>query len=481
MLAAKVDNALRITALNAKAATLGLRISQALADARAIYPALAVAETDEAADARLLEQIADWCDRYTPYVAIDPPHGLFLDLTGVSHLFGGEQAMLATVRHSIERQGFTVRLAIAGTTPAAYALSRFSANVIAPNGAEAAALETLPVEALNVSPEATHALRRAGLKTIGQVMPRQRHELAARFGKGFVYRLEQALGQNDKPLSPRRHLPDITAEQRFAEPLTAEPYIFEVLLSLAQSIATVLEERGEGARTLGATFFRADGTLRRVAIQTASPTRDPKVIDRLFRTKIDALSEPLDPGFGFDLIRLEALVSEHSGSETVSFESDTQAEKEIAQLIDRLAAKFGAHRVMRFQAQDTHIPEAAAAALPAQSSMRTNVGWQRRSATREMPRRPLRLFSPPEPISVVAEIPFGPPVRFRWRTVLHKTAFTAGPETIAMDWWRHGNVKPARDYFRVEDEEGRRYWVFREGSYSDAGHEPRWYMHGVFA
>jgi len=468
---AKIDNAMCLTAVDRKATSLGLYVGMPLANARAMLPALKVMAANEPADLRLLERIADWCDGFTPFVALDPPRGLLLDVTGAAHLFGGEQAMLGCLCASLKKQGFKVRGALASTATAARALARCQDGTVVPPGAEAAALAPLPVEALNLDPVVTHAFRRAGLKTVGQVTSRGRAELTARFGAQLVFTLDHALGQVEKPISPRLPLPDYCAERRFAEPVVIKDTILSTLASLAASLSEVLERHGEGARRLEAVFFRADGAVRRIAVETGSPTREPAVIARLFREKLDALADPIDPGFGFDLIRLAASRAERCAAEATGFGADTKEKKEIRFLVDRLAARFGSHRILIFQPNDTHIPEAAFVAVPAQYAPASKLSWEKIRGAHEAPRRPLRLLASPEPVSVVP----GETLSFRWRRVLHVGAQVEGPERIAMEWWRHQTSLPARDYFRVEDEEGRRFWLYREGETS------RWFLHGIFA
>ena len=454
----------------------------ALADARAMIPALDVIAADEAADRKLLERIADWCERFSPLVALDPPHGLFFDVTGATHLFGGERAMLECVRRAIADQGFSVRLALAGTAAAARALACYADGTIVEPGCDAQSVAPLRVAALMVDSAIVFGLHRAGLKTIGAVAARARHELASRFGGAFVTELDRTLGREAAPISPRHPLPDCMAERRFAEPVVTDDVVADTIHALAESIAGLLEKRGEGARALEAAFFRADGQMRRIAIAMARPTRDPKIVGRLFHEKLDALANPLDPGFGFDLIRLSAVTTEPLNPQAASFDSHENEKKEIDFLIDRLSARFGATRVLRFQPQDTHIPEAASVMLPAQSAMPPKLPWASLRAPTEAPRRPLRLFAKPEPIQIMGvEVPNGPPLRFRWRRVLHAVSLAEGPERIAMEWWRTQGSMPTRDYFRIEDDQGRRFWLYRDGLYDRETCTPNWFMHGVFA
>jgi protein ImuB len=449
-----------------------------LANARAMVQPLVIVPADEKADAVLLDAIADWCDRFTPLVSLDAPDGLFLDVTGAAHLFGGEAAMLATVTGLITNQGFAVRGAIAGTSLAARALARFVPGTITLPGGEAERVAPLPITALDCDDKILRALRHAGLKTIGMVAERLSSELSERLGKRFVARLKVMLGAEEQPLQPRRPLPDLMAEQRFAEPVVTEEAIAASLLSLAGSLSEILEREGRGVRVLEAAFFRADGKVERITIKTGEPLRDPSVMLRLLRQKLDALADPLDASFGFDLIRLEALLAEETRPGTINFDSDENARQQIVFLIDRLSARFGASRVQRFVPQDTHIPEAASVAVPAQDRDFTAQPWTLKRQAGDPPRRPLRLLERPEEIRVPAsEFPEGPPKRFHWRRAQFDVSRAEGPERIAMEWWRNAGL--TRDYFRVETRDGQRFWLYRDGLHGQS--VPRWYLHGVFA
>jgi protein ImuB len=482
----KSGNALHVHALDARAQSLGLHKGQPLANARAMVQPLAILPADEKADAALLDAIADWCDRFTPFVSLDAPDGLLLDITGAAHLFGGEAAMLTQVTQKIAAQGFVVRGAIAGTALAARALARHASKSIVPPGGEAAAVAPLPIVALDCNEKTLRALRHAGLKTIGQVAERLHSELSERLGKAFTTRLRILQGAEEMPLAPRRALPDLMAEQNFAEPVVTQDAIIASLLSLAQSLSEILERQGRGVRVLEAVFFRADGQVTRIAVRTGDAVRDPAVMLRLLRQKLDAHSQtkeadPLDPGFGFDLIRLEAVLAEETQPVTVSFDSGENAARQVAFLVDRLSARFGEHRVLRFVPQETHIPEAASVAVPAQDRD-FDGAWPVKRGNDFMdgngpPRRPLRLLEKPEEISAIAAVPDGPPRQFRWRRVPFEVVRAEGPERIAMEWWKHHGL--TRDYFRVETREGQRFWLYRDGLYE--GFARRWYLQGVFA
>jgi protein ImuB len=486
---ARQNNALQIFALDDAAARLGLEVGLPLANARAICPQLRVFDADEVSDAKTLNDIAEWCDRFTPLVALDSPHGLFLDITGCAHLFGGEAAMMRLMCDVLTAQGFAVSAAIAGTSICARTITRHVHGRIVRDGEEAEAVEPLPVSALGADETITRGLRRAGLKTIGDVASRARHEITARFGAGFTTLLEHALGQGDAPISPRKPLPDYIVEQRFADPVATEAVISATLSRLAGMLVGAMAQQGKGARRLEARFFRTDGAVRTITVDTGQPVTRAEVIDRLFRERLDALSDPLDPGFGFDLIRLSASRTEIVVQQQRDLDANVHDNDELAALIDRIAARIGGRRVVVHLPQDTHIPERAVMAAPAQHRLTaaTHAVWPARIEG-EPPLRPLRLFERPEQIKVIAQVPDGPPARFVWRRATHAVVRAEGPERVAMEWWRPEGEMLTRDYFRVEDEAGLRFWLYRDGLYDreieqEEGKavQPNWFMHGLFA
>ena len=486
---AKENNALLIFSLDDAAARFGLDVGLPLANARAICPRVQVYDADEAADAHALNAIAEWCDRFTPLVALDPPHGLFLDISGCAHLFGGEAALMQLLCGVLTAQGFTVSAAIAGTAVCARTLTRYAHGRIVRAGEEADAVRPLPVSTLGTDAASITGLRRAGLKTIGDVADRTRHEITARFGAGFTALLEQALGESDAPISPRKPLPDYIVEKRFAEPVATEQVISAVMSSLAARLVAAMGQQGKGARRLEARFFRTDGVVRTILLDTGQPVTRGEVIVRLFHERLEALSDPLDPGFGFDLIRLSASRTEIVVQQQRDLDANVHDNDELAALIDRIAARIGSKRVVVYLPQDSHIPERAVLAAPAQYQLAAaaQAAWPAR-VVGEPPLRPLRLFERPEQIKVIAQVPDGPPARFVWRRATHAVIRAEGPERVAMEWWRAEGTMLTRDYFRVEDETGLRFWLYRDGLYDREIHQeegravqPNWFMHGLFA
>jgi protein ImuB len=475
-----VKSALRICALNDVAAALGLKLGMPLADARAMYPSLHVVDADPQADRALLEAAADWCDRYTPLVGLDPPDGLLLDVGGCAHLFGGEQALAADLVARFQRQGLRVKLGMADSVGCAWAAARFGETRLVPKGALRDVLLPLPLAALRLDGEIVSALAQAGLKHVADVVDRPRAPLAARFGQEFLRRLDQALGREDESIKPRLPLPSYVAERRFADPIMLEADVLGSIGQLARELGIIMERRGQGARLLQAALFRTDGKVYRLEAGTGEPLRDPARIYRLFAERLTAIGDACDPGFGYDLIRLSALTIEQMDPTQTGLAGNDHA-AELAHLIDRLSARFGSRRVTRLLPCDSHIPEYAVAAIPAQA-----VRLEFAAAPVEQDSlgqaRPLRLFTQPELIEAIAEVPDGPPARFRWRNVLHEVTAAEGPERIAMEWWRNAKGEAlTRDYFRVESRQRGRVWLYREGLYQRETVSPRWFLHGLFA
>jgi protein ImuB len=468
----KQRGAMRLVAVDAAATALGLAPGLSLADARVRVPDLAVADHDPQADARLLARLVDACDRYTPMVATDLFDGLTLDVTGTAHVFGGEAGMTADLARLAPFWRVTVRHAFADTPEAAQALARY--------GRDGHDIAALPVTALRCEEEVATALGRAGLRTIGDLAERPTAPLAARFGQEICDRLDRLLGRADSRISPRRALPALQFDRRFAEPIARTDDVLTVIAELARDADRAMERRGKGGRRFAVRLFRSDGERRDLAIETGRATRDAALVRRLFVERIEALADPIDPGFGFDLIRLAVPVLEPLAPTQLELDGGEVSDGELLALIDRLSTRLGRTRVQRLAPRDTHIPEQAVLALPAIETPAPE-RWPD-PAPDEPPLRPVHLFDPPQPIEVTAAaFPDGPPHQFRWRRTSHDVTRYEGPERIAAEWWkRDDNAGPTRDYYRLEDARGRRFWVFRHGLYRETD-RPRWYVHGLFA
>jgi protein ImuB len=342
----------------------------------------------------------------------------------------------------------------------------------------------LPLSALRIDADIVSELTSLGLKFVADLASRPRAPFAARFGEILLRRLDQALGRLDEPITPRLPVPAAMAEQRFPEPIAREDDVLGTIEQLARRLDIVLERRGEGGRLFQMALFRTDGVVHRLEIGTGAPLHDPPRVRKLFQERLAVLGDACDPGCGYDMVRLSALVTERSDPTQTGLAGGDHAE-ELAHLIDRLGARFGLRRVSRLVLQDTHIPEYAVAAVPAHAACQAATAASLGEQDSLSAVRPLRLFAKPEPIDAIAEVPDGPPIRFVWRHVTHQVTQVEGPERIAMEWWRNERgQKLTRDYFRVESKAGTRAWLYREGLYGDEVKPPlvpRWYLQGLFA
>jgi protein ImuB len=486
-----VEGRLTVAAVDAGAAAAGIAPGMALADARARLPGLTVVPADPAGDARALAGLADWCGRYTPLTAVDGmaqgggDGGLLLEVAGSAHLFGGEAGLVADLLARLRRLGFAATAGLADTPGAAWAAARFLAaasgwSSVAPDQARAR-MAPLPVAALRLEPGVAAGLVRLGLARIGDLYGLPRAPLAARFGRGPGRRLEQMLGRLDEPISPRLPVPALIERLAFAEPIAHADDIARGLRRLLARLCAALEARGRGARRLELTLYRVDGTLQRAAVGTARAARQAGHLGRLFAEHLGRL----DPGFGIEAMTLAAPRTEPAGARQLGLPgvaagrpaataASTSASLEA--LVDRLGNRLGRGGVVRFAAVESHLPERAVRAVPALAPA-TQGRWRGLTA------RPVRLLLPPEPIEAVAPVPDQPPVMFRWHRVAHRLRAAQGPERIAPEWWRApaGAAARTRDYFRVEDVDGGRFWLYREGLYGASATPPRWYLHGVFA
>jgi protein ImuB len=479
------NNTQRICALDERAEALRLKRGMGLADARAMHPDVDVVEADDAADLRLLEGLADWCDRYTPLVAIEGEDGLFLDITGCAHLFGGEEAMIEELVRRLSEQGFDARPGLASTPGMAWAAARFCLPPV-DFGEEEEALAPLALSALRLDPTVRTGLESVGLRAVSAIMHAPRAPLARRFGKTLILRLDQARGMVEEAISPRLPVALLSAERHFAEPLLRLEDIERIVLMLAGTLKADLERRGEGARKLQLALFRVDGAVSRIAVGTSRPMREAGPIGRLFHERLETLGQRIDAGFGFDLVRLNVLTAarfEDAQADLVAEATDDG--EDMAFFADRVRARLGEQALLQPVMVESHIPERAVRNAPAAMAetkrpARTSVEKPAPDEMAGHADRPIRLFERPELVEVTAEIPEGPPARFRWRRASYRVVRAEGPERIAPEWWLTDAETRTRDYFRVEDDAGRRYWLYRQGFYGEA-ETPRWFMQGMFA
>lgn len=481
---ADTSDAPRITALNPAAEASGLAVGETLADARARIGAVQVRLADPAADTAALTRLARWATRYTPSVALfreeSGSDGFFLDVTGATHLLGGEDNLLADLAHRLKAFGLPARLAMAETPGTAWAVSHYARaeRPIVPAEGEAQALAPLPIEALRLAPEMALTLRRLGFKRIGALIGTPRAPFAARFEKTLLARLDRAVGSAPEPLVLLAPPPAYTRTRTLMEPIVTEEAIVAAATHLMQDLEPQMETDGVGARSLRLALYRVDGILQQLDVAFTLPTRSPEHAAFLIALKLAHVARLLETGFGFETVRLAVTTAEPMApqqSALTAVASDTERARRHIGLLDALRQRLGAKSVRHLEPVASHWPDRSQASRPAPGAPAT---WP--SGQEARPRPPL-LLSRPEPADVVALLPDGPPQRLRWRGTLHAIAHAEGPERIAAEWWLSRTPVPTRDYYVVEDRAGRRFWLYREGLPGRETAAPRWFVHGLFA
>jgi protein ImuB len=463
-----------IHATNRAARLAGIMAGARVVDMRAICPDLRVEYADVAGDRQAVERLALWARRWCPWTVVDGPDGLILDTTGSDHLLGGEAAMLVEMETRLSLLGLTARLAVAPTWGAAWALARHGpVRAVCAADGMTKQLGSLPVAALRIDGETLLLLQRLGLKTIGALVDVPRLSLARRFvccalPANPLLRLDQALGSLAEPVASVEIQPRMRAAASLPEAIQDPTHY---LPSLCNNLCAQLAHRGLGCRRLYLTIYRTDGEVSMVDLVIAAPSRDARHLHGLFKGKL----ERINPGFGFDLITLDAGMVEPLGTMQTRLHGGEQEDLHLPQLIDRLSARFGSKAVKQPVLEASHVPERAetwGSATPKNQTIPPDF----------IKERPIRLLASPEEIRVLYAVPEGPPAQFIWRRQTHRVARYEGPERIAPEWWHDRPGTRLRDYFKVEDQTGRRFWLFREGLHEDGrGGDPRWFLHGMFA
>lgn len=501
MLWEKQRGVMKIVALDRRASGSGLFVGQNLSDARAILPMLEPREIDRDTITRVFEDFADWHSNASPIVSVltyDEAWGdLALDITGVSHLFGGEAQMLERLTERIGILGYAVQGAIASTLGAAWALAHHTPGRVLAEGIEGDALSPFPVSSLRLNESQIDSLKQFGLQTIGQLYGHDRRTLQARFGIALLLRLDQALGWLEEKVSPRVPIAEFSVERRFPEPIVLIEDVLMVAHDLAVTLSHLLETREAGAQKFQLFLYRVDHKVMTLRVSATRATRDAEHIGRLFSYQAERLEGEYDAGFGIDMIRITAnFISPLHSIQIGAFGVDDSTAT-LDSLYDRMSSRLGHLAVVRSSSVNSHVPEIAISLLPAISPLIPQASFPKLESD-----RPLRLLPHPEPIMVVAEVPDAPPSQMVWRRLSYRFARASGPERIAAEWYNEnlrlqltdGSIAEAeqaparyyhegqqtRDYYVAEDQEGHRFWLFRTGLLGIAD-SPRWFMHGLFA
>jgi protein ImuB len=449
-------------------------------DARTIHPALEVEPADREGDVDALTRLALWCQRYSPFTRIDEPDGISLDITGCAHLFGGEEALMADLAQRLEAFGLSAGLAVAPTLGAAWAAARHdeSGRTIIAAASISLILAPYPISGLRLEDETIAALEKLGLKQVGLLFGKPRGPLVARFGAGLVLRLDQALGHADESFASLTPPPVYRAECRFAEPITLLADIEATVRHLSRELVEALYKAGKGARRIELVLFRVDGWYEVLELRTSTLSRDATHLSRLICERLERIED--NAGFGFEAATLSAFDVEKGDPLQHALRTGMGDKiQDIAPLLDRFVNRFGASNVSRFVPRASYVPERAvepASVLDVAAPQ----GWtaHTRALLDNTPfARPALLFANPEPVNVLFETPDHPPVRFEWRRIVHRIVRADGPERLSPEWWRDPKSQ-TRDYYRVEDEAGHRYWLYRQG-FHERPQAPSWFIHGL--
>jgi protein ImuB len=470
VLAAPDHGRMIVTSANLLAQKQGIDTGMSVADARALIPALEVLDDSTEITNRLLTGLAEWCSRYTPSVAADPPNGLLLDVTGCAHLWGGEMEYITDMSNRIKYFGYDIRAAMADTIGAAWAVARFGKNItVIESGQQSQALLSLPPAALRLEAAAIERLEKLGLRQISQFINMPRSALRRRFGYSLLQRLDQALGHEEELIIPINPIEAYHERLPCLEPIVTATGIEIALQRLLDAVCQRLQKEQKGLRSASFKGYRMDGKIQEIGIGTNRASCNSKHLFKLFETRI----ETIEPALGIELFTLDALkVEELPAMQENLWENTMSLDNiDLCELLDRIGGKIGAANIQRY------IP--AAHYWPERSFDNASSINEILPATWKSGRpRPLQLFPRPEPIEVTAPIPDYPPMLFRYKGKLHKIIKADGPERIEAEWWLQDGQH--RDYYCVEDEDGYRYWLFRAGHYDEAK-SYQWFIHGFFA
>jgi protein ImuB len=461
---------MRITEVSASAKAKGIRAGMVVADARIIFPEIQVFDDKPGLADTLLKKLGLWCMRYTPVVAVDPPTGIILDVSGCTHLWGNEEMYLEDLTSKLKSLGYHIRAAMADTIGTAWAVSRFGKiKAVIRQGEQAEALLSLPPAALRLETAILERLQKLGLYQISSFMTMQRSALRRRFGQQLLRRLDQALGSENELMEPLVPPEPYSERLPCLEPVQTRTGIEIGLQQLLERLCKRLQRDGKGLRVATFKGYRIDHKTEQIHISTNHPSHAVSHLFSLFELKIATI----EPAAGIELFILEASKTEgiNSLQETLWSGNSSLESKEIAELLDRLESKLGSDIIHRYLPAEHHWPERSVR-LAESLEEKPTIAWSAGKL------RPIQLLDQPQRIEVTAPIPDYPPMNFRYKGKLHKVAKSDACERIEPEWWLAGGLH--RDYYIVEDEEGIRYWLFRSGHY-EAGKNPSWFIHGFFA
>jgi protein ImuB len=509
-----------ISSLSVTAESQGLSCGQSLRDAMAICPSLITKSQNPQLEAQFLTNLCRWANKFSPWVAEEVSNALVIDLTGCAHLFGGEEGVVQQVELDCIDLGLSVHIGIADTKGAAWALARYAGQPlslsrtgdaidqeahatrsraakrrnwerggqaprlkssksisqrIAAPGFTRQALSSLPVAALRLEDHVIISLNRLGLCRVEDLLNQPRAAIARRFGKGIIYRMDQALGVAPEPVNPSKQALHFACRLTFPEPIGLMDDMLAALNKLLPRLANSLESKGRGARRLRLEVYRTDQTMQWVDVGLTYPSSDCARMQLLLKMKL----AEIEVKFGIDVLRIVATQTELMYAQHYKSHIDVGPEVSVGQLtntdlgdlIGKLGARIGLEKITRLHPGNSHIPEKAAQTIAAAWSS-PEMNW----LDLERP-RPLIYFQPERVIALaVPKVP----LQFKWRGQVHEFDSAYGPERIAPEWWLAEQAwrTGTRDYWKVVTKTGDRLWLyFAHGGLVSGG----WFCHGRFA
>jgi protein ImuB len=384
---------------------------------------------DSRADRTAMEQLAEWCDQFSPLVGVDLD-SLLLDITGLP--FDMEQ-----IAKAVNARGFDARVAVADTVGGAWALAHYR--------------EPLPVEALRLPADCVALLKELGIRQVAELQTLPRDGLAARFPQ-VIERLNQFTGIQSEPIEGHRRQPDIVVERDLDYPLDRRDWIEAVLAQVVEQAATELSGRQQGAIRIEF-VLRCQPGESRIVVGLFQANASPKYLLELLLLQLGNLPGPLVA------VRAAVLISAPLGvRQRELFDDHRDRQRQLALFVDRISCRSPALRpVLVADAQAEHA-----------FRYELLVGRKRHSSKRpKLSKRPMLVEPHPLPIEVITA--GGAPAQFRFQGEQHHITRNWGPERIQTGWWRNGYIR--RDYYRVQTDRGC-YWLFRA--------QGQWFLHGVF-
>lgn len=485
-----------VQACSSKAETLGVRPCMLLADATALIQGepFVVQEHDPQADLEGLEALADWCDCFSPIVAIDwceSPECLYFDLQGVTHLFGNEWALGETVRKAFRQKGYYVRVGIADTPRAAWATACYFPDAV--NVVPAMELQTLmqlPLESLRLSPPQHKMLDRLGIYRIEQLARLPRQSLPSRLGDEVLQRLDRFTGDQLENISGHQFIPVFEHQWLLDQPVQQMETIQHVVHVLLERLADQLNQHGRGANRI-TVRFDCDGGVNReetepmqIELGLYQASANSERFNRLAQTHLETTT--LKSAVTCVTVIAESTEVLEQRQHSLLATENCADPRELADLFERLATRLGEEHVVKAVPVDDWQAEKAFEYCPVtQQNSRLMLTPGNRGDTgsddgidqrRQFDAtRPLRMVDPPQPIDVLAGLD-GMPTRIRLIQQCgngdQQVKRSWGPERLESAWWRGSSVK--RDYYRVETESAHCFWLFQQLE------DGQWFLQGSF-